>query len=106
MTRMIESGRLVSMLAVVSGFAVLIHVLIFMEHGKPFDFSDLWELATSGSFAAGLAYFLLDRWLWKWPILQGWLIEFPDLTGTWEGEAEGYTFKRTHKETVTINFRI
>jgi hypothetical protein len=29
---------------------------------------------------------IFTRWLWRLPILQGWLVPFPDLQGTWEGE--------------------
>lgn len=38
------------------------------------------------------------KWLWRWKRLQGWLIPFPDLNGTWQGyiqtnwkDAEGET---------------
>ena len=37
-------------------------------------------------------------WLWRWKCLQGWLVPFPDLNGTWQGhiqtgwkDAEGKT---------------
>jgi len=26
------------------------------------------------------------KWLWRFPLLQGWLIKLPDLQGTWRGE--------------------
>ena len=26
------------------------------------------------------------KWIWRWPIFQGWLIKIPDLQGTWRGE--------------------
>jgi hypothetical protein len=28
---------------------------------------------------------LFMKWLWRWKRLQGWLIPFPDLNGTWQG---------------------
>jgi hypothetical protein len=28
------------------------------------------------------------KWAWKWKILQGWLVPFPDLNGTWRGEIQ------------------
>lgn len=38
------------------------------------------------------------KWLWRWKLLQGWLVPFPDLNGTWQGniqtnwkDAEGKT---------------
>ena len=30
-------------------------------------------------------YVLFIRWGWRLPIFRGWLVPFPDLTGTWEG---------------------
>jgi hypothetical protein len=32
-----------------------------------------------------ILYFIFTRWAWRLPIFQGWLVRFPDLTGTWEG---------------------
>ncbi len=28
------------------------------------------------------------KWLWRWKILQGWLVPFPDLNGTWQGHLQ------------------
>jgi len=43
------------------------------------------------------AFFM--RWGWRWKLLQGWLVPFPDLNGTWQGQiqtnwkdAEGKTY--------------
>lgn len=33
-----------------------------------------------------VAGFLFTRWIWRWNLLQGWLIKVPDLQGTWRGE--------------------
>ena len=30
-------------------------------------------------------YLLFIKWAWRWPILQGWLVPFPNLQGTWQG---------------------
>lgn len=29
---------------------------------------------------------IFTKWLWRWPLLQGWLIKVPNLQGTWRGE--------------------
>lgn len=29
---------------------------------------------------------LFTKWIWRWNLLQGWLIKIPDLQGTWRGE--------------------
>ena len=28
------------------------------------------------------------KWLWRWRIFRGWLVPFPDLQGTWQGELQ------------------
>jgi hypothetical protein len=28
------------------------------------------------------------KWLWRWKHLHGWLVPFPDLNGTWQGEIQ------------------
>jgi SMODS-associating 2TM, beta-strand rich effector domain len=30
--------------------------------------------------------FTFTKWLWRLPVFQGWLVPFPDLQGTWQGE--------------------
>jgi hypothetical protein len=32
-----------------------------------------------------ILYFVFSRWGWRLPIFRGWLVPFPDLTGTWDG---------------------
>lgn len=29
---------------------------------------------------------VFTKWAWRWPIFRRWLVPFPDLQGTWEGE--------------------
>jgi hypothetical protein len=36
--------------------------------------------------AYGVLYFVFTKWLWRLPLFQGWLVPFPDVEGTWEGE--------------------
>lgn len=35
-----------------------------------------------------ILYIAFSKWLWRLPILQGWLVPFPDLQGTWRGELQ------------------
>ena len=32
--------------------------------------------------------FIFTKWIWRLPILQGWLIRYPDLQGTWQGNLQ------------------
>lgn len=36
-------------------------------------------------FVYSILAVLFRRWIWKWKVLQGWLVPYPDLTGTWSG---------------------
>jgi len=49
------------------------------------DFFDLLKLVPFVVSADLLAYFIFRTWIWRWNILQGWLVPFPDLNGTWQG---------------------
>jgi hypothetical protein len=35
-----------------------------------------------------LVFAAFRRWGWRWRFLQGWLVPFPDLSGTWLGELQ------------------
>lgn len=32
--------------------------------------------------------FIFTKWIWRLPFLQGWLIKYPDLQGTWQGNLQ------------------
>src|SRR5713226_3474836 len=32
-----------------------------------------------------ILYLIFVKWGWRLPLLQGWLVPFPDLEGTWQG---------------------
>lgn len=51
-------------------------------------FASIWRFAALTSTVVavdGVAWLLFWKWLWKWPRLQGWLVRFPNLNGTWDG---------------------
>ncbi len=49
------------------------------------NFLDVFRLVPIVATADGIAYFVFTTWLWRWKRLQGWLVPFPDLNGTWQG---------------------
>ena len=49
------------------------------------NFLDVLRLVPIVATADGIAYFVFITWFWRWKLLQGWLIPFPDLNGTWQG---------------------
>lgn len=60
----------------------LIYLLTGLEINKWWDiFRPLPTVATIVLFL----FALFTRWGWRWKIFQGWLVPFPNLSGTWEG---------------------
>ena len=103
MTRMIDKAKLIWLLAFASGIAVLTHILILSTNGGVgLRVKDLWQLATSGVSTASIADFAFERWLWKWGLLQGWLVKFPNISGTWDSVSYSKTFQSQHAAKVTI----
>jgi hypothetical protein len=51
--------------------------------GLPFtwDYSKPFSLTVS---VLAVACFIFDAWIWKWPIFKGWLVNRPNLHGTWK----------------------
>lgn len=73
-------------LYLLAGFSVI--VLFLAALVQRFDlenFLDVLRLIPIVATADGIAYFIFTAWLWRWNRLQGWLIPFPDLNGTWQG---------------------
>ncbi len=56
---------------------------------KIYSTIDLWSAikqipqAISAYVVIGIIF---TKWIWRWNLLQGWLIKVPDLQGTWRGE--------------------
>lgn len=71
------------LLAAYSAIVLFIAALI---QGKDLrSFLEVIRLVPIMVSADGVAYFLFATWLWRWKGLQGWLVPFPDLSGTWQG---------------------
>ena len=51
--------------------------------GLPLTWEDSKPFTLTVSVLTGSAY-AFDRWLWKWPVFKGWLVNRPDLQGTWK----------------------
>jgi hypothetical protein len=54
---------------------LVLHLPVTWEDSKPFALT-----ATTLSIAC----VIFDKWIWKWPIFKGWLVNQPDLHGTWK----------------------
>lgn len=51
----------------------------FLDFIKPIPLVVTLDLVVVGIFL---------KWIWRWRWLQGWLIPFPDLNGTWQGQIQ------------------
>jgi len=52
------------------------------------DLTNFWNLIKLIPKVATLdliIWMFFVRWGWRWKIFRGWLVPFPDLTGTWQG---------------------
>ena len=65
--------------------AIYLLIVFIRGHVGDYSLSHLWaDLSSSVSITAIIA-FAFERWLWKLPIFQGWLVPFPSLAGEWQG---------------------
>lgn len=52
-----------------------------VQEGKP-----LLKIASTAVTVDLLAWFVFSKWGWRWSFFHGWLVPFPNLNGTWDGE--------------------
>lgn len=123
MPGLVNRSRYLSILASVAGVTVVAHMIVATVTGSPPpmpQWSDgspeglwvfgtatmsLWELAASGVAAVALFNLAFENWMWRWRMLQRWLVQFPDLTGVWEGTSESLTFGGHQSIVVWIDHR-
>lgn len=72
-----------SVIQIVAGIAVAVYVVVLLLQGGPGGSL----IAPYGLivFLSSVAFFLFDRWLWRWPLVKR-VHARPVLDGTWHGE--------------------
>ena len=65
--------------------AIWAAVLSISRTGLAISWNAVKQLPVVVTVYAILSY-IFTKWLWKVPLLQGWLVPFPNLQGTWPGE--------------------
>jgi hypothetical protein len=65
--------------------AIWVGVLYISKTGLAISWDAVKQLPAVVTVYAILSY-VFTKWLWRAPLLQGWLVPFPDLHGTWQGE--------------------
>ena len=80
--------------------ALLIVSFIFIRllwgHIGDYSVSHLWSDLSSSISITAIFAFAFERWLWKLPIFQRWLVPFPSLAGEWQGTIS-YNWNNTDK---------
>lgn len=77
----------VKIYAQVITFLLVWAIVLFLT--KAYSTMDLWTAVKHIPQAItvyAIVAIIFTKWLWRWKLLQGWLIKLPDLQGTWRGE--------------------
>ena len=72
-------AQVITFLIVWSG-AMIISGLV-----APIDFIGALGLIPTAITVYAFIGIIFTKWIWRWPIFQGWLIRIPDLQWTWRG---------------------
>ena len=73
-------------LYVLAAYSILVLFIAALLRGFDLrNFIDLIKLFPIVATADVLGYAIFTTWVWRWRYLEGWLIAFPDLNGTWQG---------------------
>jgi hypothetical protein len=70
---------------VFSSIVGLVWVLLSKE---TLDWKLLTKIIPNIVTADLVLYWLFVNWIWRWKVLHGWFVPFPDLNGTWEGHIQ------------------
>lgn len=92
---MLTRTHIVVLLAVaVATWAIALRLL-----GLPFT----WEYSKPFAITAAIlsaVCFIFEKWIWKWPIFKGWLVNQPNLHGTWKALLKPSSVNPETKEEV------
>ena len=78
-----------SFLYILAAYSVLVLFLAALVQGFDLrNFLDLVRLVPIVASADIVAYVVFTVWLWRWKFLHVWLVPFPDLNGTWQGQIQ------------------
>ena len=82
--------------------AIWVGILYISKTGLAISWDAVKQLPAVVTVYAILSY-IFTKWLWRMPLLQGWLVPFPDLHGTWQGEIRStWKDQKTHQELPPI----
>jgi hypothetical protein len=68
---------------------ILMILVILLLISKTYTNIDIWSAVKKIPQLISIYVIIViifKKWVWKWNILQGWLVKIPNLEGTWKGE--------------------
>jgi hypothetical protein len=77
-------GNLIRLLLAVAVSSWYVLLCIAQKRIVTDEFSSMWDIVSASGGVYGF-YIAFDKYLWKWRIFRGWLVDFPILIGEWEG---------------------
>lgn len=66
-------------------FLIWLIIFFFKQPDLKINFDAIKLVPTAISVYVPL-FLIFKKWMWKWSLLQGWLVPFPNLNGSWLGE--------------------
>lgn len=79
-----------SLFLIISLSLVLLLVLAYVQGYDLSHVSTYLKLLPEIAFIDAVLITLFTRWGWKLKVFRGWLVPFPDLSGTWLGEIQSH----------------
>jgi hypothetical protein len=76
-----------------------------MPAGPQGWFKQASEAVGYAAFAVVAFRFLFEKYLWRWRLFRGWLVRFPDMTGTWYARLESTSLGTAFFSVVTLDHR-
>jgi hypothetical protein len=70
---------------VVSVFMIWVVILCATDRTLTITWGTTTKLPDAITIYLILSY-VFTKWLWRWSVFKDWLVPFPDLQGTWQGE--------------------
>lgn len=89
------------------GLAFITYGVIFLstQNLESIDFNKAISHVTTTISVNVILWTLFIKWAWKWKIFYSWLVPFPNLSGTWEGELKS-NWKGNKLDTIYTEIKI
>lgn len=94
-------GRYIMAIVILS-ISLFIAIAFFRNHLLVHEIDLIWGDVTTTVTAVTIICTFFVSWAWRWKIFQGWLVPFPCLSGTWEGDIHTTYLSEEQSIPVTV----